>query len=140
MVCTFNPPGVSSAQANNSRARSRIFALGWASPTSRIAASSASSSSVTQWPSVENTRSAMLAAAALVKVMQRIFSGGTLPSNSRITRCTSTWVLPEPALADTKADEPGSEARACVARTASGIFRGAFTIPEAPIRRRPTIP
>ena len=51
-----------------------------AMPASRIAASSASSSSVTQWPRVENTRSAMLAAAALVKVMQRIFSGGTLSS------------------------------------------------------------
>ena len=50
---------------------------GAAIPASRIAASSAASSSVTQWPSVENTRSAMLAAAALVKVMQRIFSGAT---------------------------------------------------------------
>ena len=76
-------------------------------PASRIAASSASSSSVTQWPSVVNTRSAMLAAAALVKVMHRIFSGGTPSSSRRITRCTSTWVLPEPALAETKADAAG---------------------------------
>ena len=29
MVCTFSPPGVSSAQANNSRARMRSFAVGW---------------------------------------------------------------------------------------------------------------
>ena len=68
----------------------------------------------------------MLAAAALVKVMQRIFSGGTSLSNSRITRCTSTWVLPEPALAETNAEAPGSEARACVARTGGGMGRGAL--------------
>ena len=108
-------------------------------PTSRIAASSAASSSVTQWPSVVNTRSAMLAAAALVKVMQRIFSGGTPSSSSRITRCTSTWVLPEPALAETKAEAAGSDARACVARTASGMSGAApspFLDPQ-PAGRRP---
>ena len=31
-------------------------------------------------------------------------SGATSSSNSRITRCTSTWVLPEPAFAETKAE------------------------------------
>ncbi len=101
--------------------RGAVFASGCGMPTARIAASSAASSSVTQWPSVVNTRSAMLAAAALVKVMQRIFSGGTPDSSRRITRCTSTWVLPEPALADTKADAVGSDARACRARTSSGM-------------------
>src|SRR5664279_611358 len=131
MVCTFNPPGVSNAQANSSRARLRKRASSRAIPASRIAASSAASSSVTQSPRVENTRSAILAAAALVKVMQRIFSGDTPLSNSRITRCTSTWVLPEPAFAETNADEAGSEARAWVARTASGIGRGTFTIPRS---------
>ena len=90
MVCTFSPPGVSSAQANNSRARIRNFSFGFGMPALRIAVSSSSSFSVTQWPSVVNTRSAMLAAAALVKVTQRIFSGGTLASSSRITRLTST--------------------------------------------------
>ena len=141
MVCTFNPPGVSSAQANNSRARMRSFVSGRAIPASRIAASSAVSSSVTQWPSVVNTRSAMLAAAALVKVMQRIFSGGTPSSSSRITRCTSTWVLPDPALAETNADEAGSDARACVARTASGILpRGELIRCPRRGRRPPTIP
>ena len=60
-----------------SRAACAASRSGWAMPASRIAASSAASSSVTQWPSVVNTRSAMLAAAALVKVMHRIFSGGT---------------------------------------------------------------
>ena len=63
---------------------------------------------------------AMLAAAALVKVMQRIFSGGTPDNSSRITRCTSTCVLPEPALADTKADAVGSR------RAASDVSRTAF--------------
>src|SRR6266702_1081861 len=140
MVCTFNPPGVSSAQANSSRARILKIASGRVIPASMIAASSALSSSVTQWPRVENTRSAILAAAALVKVMQRIFSGGTPLSNSRITRCTSTCVLPDPALAETNAEDLGSDARACVARTASGIWRGAVTILRSPARRPRTIP
>ena len=82
----------------------------------------------------------MLAAAALVKVMQRIFSGGTPSSNSRITRCTSTWVLPEPAFAETNAEAAGSDARAWVARTASGMGRGAATILQSPSRRLRTIP
>src|ERR1700756_192977 len=132
MVCTFKPPGVSRALANNLRAALRSFALGWGMPASRMASSRAVSSSVTQWPRVENTRSAMLAAAALVKVMQRIFSGGTPDSSSRITRWTRTCVLPEPALAETKAEASGSEARFCAARTASGMGRGAFTIPRSP--------
>ena len=57
-----------------------------------------------------NTRFAMLAAAALVKVRQRIFAGSTPSSSSRITRCASTWVLPEPALAETQAETAGSDA------------------------------
>ena len=82
----------------------------------------------------------MLAAAALVKVMQSIFSGATPVSNNLITRCTSTWVLPEPAFAETNDDEVGFEALACLSRTAPGMGRIAFTIPEAPTRRPPTIP
>ena len=141
MVCTFSPPGVSSAQANSSRARILKFASGRAIPASRIAASSAVSSSVTQWPSVENTRSAMLAAAALVKVMQRIFSGGTPSSSSRITRCTSTWVLPEPALAETNAEAAGIRcARLGGADGVGDWARRGFTIPRSPGRRPRTIP
>src|SRR5688572_12341916 len=34
-------------------------------------------------------------------------------SSSRMTRCVSTWVLPEPALAETQAERAGSEASAC---------------------------
>ena len=66
---------------------------------SSIVSSSAASSSAIHSASRSNTRFAMLAAAALVKVMQRIFAGSTPRSSSRITRCASTWVLPEPALA-----------------------------------------
>src|ERR1700733_3412620 len=132
MVCTFSPPGVSSAQANSFRAVVRSLALGCAMPMAMIAWSSAWSSSVTQWPSVENTRSAMFAAAALVKVTQRIFSGGTPSSSRRITRCTGTCVLPEPALAETKAEAAGSDARTCAARMASGIWRKGFTIARSP--------
>ena len=44
---------------------------------------------------------------------------------------TLSWVVPMTA---------GSDARACVARTASGMVRGAFTIPQPPVRRPPTTP
>ena len=50
MVCTLRPPGVSSAQANSSRAAIAQAGSGRAMPASTIAASSASSSSVTQCP------------------------------------------------------------------------------------------
>ena len=49
---------------------------------SLILSSSAASSSVVHSASVSNTRVAMLAAAALVKVMQRIFPGSS-PRSSR---------------------------------------------------------
>ncbi len=39
--------------------------------------------------------------------------GGTPSRSSRITRHTSTVVLPEPAFAETHAELPGSEACAC---------------------------
>ncbi len=109
MVCTFSPPGVSSARANSRRASARRRASGAMLDRSRMASSSAASSSVVQCGSVSNTRFAMLAAAALVKVMQRIFSGSTPASSRLITRCASTWVLPEPALAETQAETSGSD-------------------------------
>ena len=106
MVCTFRPPGVSSARANSRRANAR---RGPRHPARRSTDRRIErpSSSVVQCPSVSNTRLAMLAAAALVKVRQRIFSGATPASSRLITRCASTWVLPEPALAATQADTPG---------------------------------
>ena len=48
MVCTFSPPGVSSAEANSRRARARCAALGLAPVESAISSSSAASSSAVQ--------------------------------------------------------------------------------------------
>ncbi len=80
---------------------------------------------------------AMLAAAALVKVMQRIFSGTVPASIRRMTRLTSTCVLPDPALAATKADTAGSEASVCAALTSGGMTR---LMRRLQCRRSPTIP
>ena len=66
MVCTFRPPGVSSASANSLRARASRLASTRLTPVLRISFSSASSSSVVQPASRSNTRFAMLADAALV--------------------------------------------------------------------------
>ena len=70
-------------------------------------------------------RSAMLAAAALVKVRQRICAGGVPSSSRRTTRWVSTWVLPLPALADTQAEVFGFEARAWRSRKRPGMARAA---------------
>jgi len=78
---------------------------------------------------------AMLAAAALVKVRQRIFSGATPASRRLITRCANTWVLPEPALAATHAETPGSETSPCRRSTSGGMMLGdligAFSLPAS---------
>ena len=71
--------------------------------------------------SSRNTRADMFAAAAFVKVRQRMREGGAPASSRRSTRCTSTWVLPEPALADTQAELSGFEARCCSFRVGEGI-------------------
>src|SRR5262249_46762504 len=123
MVCTFSPPGVSSAMANRRRASVRRAASGWIFEIRAMAVLSAVSSSAVQRRSSSNTRFAMLAAAALVKVMQRIFAGLTPSSRSRITRCASTWVLPEPALAATHAETAGSDASICTRMRSAGISR-----------------
>jgi len=83
MVCTFKPPGVSSAEANSRRARARCTALGLWPVESAISWSSAASPSAVQPASRLNTSFAMLAAAVLVKVMQRILAGST-PRSSRL--------------------------------------------------------
>ena len=146
MVCTLRPPGVSSARAKSRRARAR-FAPGNEVPSvkpdrSRTAASRAASSSVVQCASVSNTRFAIFAAAALVKVMQRIFSGSTPASSRLITRCASTCVLPDPALAATHAETAGSDTAACTRRTSEGMtfgdLMGSRSRPRD--RRSPTIP
>src|SRR5579871_748602 len=123
MVCTFSPPGVSKARAKSRRASARRAGCRPSDPRP-MARSSASSSSAIQLPSVSNTRLAMLAAAALVKVRQRIFSGSTPASSRLTTRCAKTWVLPDPALAATQADTPGSQTSFCRRRTSAGMTSG----------------
>ena len=140
MVCTFSPPGVSSALANSRRAMARCVASGVLPVASLIFSSSAASSSVVHSASVSNTRVAMLAAAALVKVMQRIFAGSSPRSSRLITRCTSTCVLPEPALAETNTERSGSAAAIWRALAASGISRARLMTRPRFRRRRPPIP
>ena len=76
MVSIFRPPGVSTARANSVRASRTCARVGVAPSSSVSSATRLSSSSVTQRPSRSNTRIAMLAAAALVKVRQRMRPGG----------------------------------------------------------------
>ena len=112
-----------------------------AMPASRIAASSAASSSVTQWPSVENTRSAMLAAAALVKVMQRIFSGGTPFEQQPDHPLHQHMGLARTGIGrdEGRGRRDRRRAPAWRGRRRESV-RGAFTIPRSPSRRPPTIP
>src|ERR1700730_9121473 len=109
MVWILSPPGVSNAHANKRRAAARR-SPSLRAPTSWISLSHAASSRVVYLASVSYGLVSVLAAAALVNVRQRIFPGSVPSSNRRITRCASTWVLPEPALAETHADTDGSEA------------------------------
>src|SRR5262245_47497144 len=134
MVCTFNPPGVSSARANSRRASARRLAGG--PGRMPMAASSAASSSVVQRPSLSNTRLAMLAAAALVNVRQRIFSGATPASSRLITRSASTCVLPEPAFAATQAETPGSDTSPCTRSTSTGMTLGDLLMADYSWRTR----
>src|SRR5262245_34248712 len=111
MVWTLRPPGVSMARANRRRASARR-SLKMTSPVSSCSLPVRSSSeSLSHSAKVENRRSAISAAAARVKVRQRMRAGGVPPSMRRTTRATSTWVFPDPALAATKAESAGSEAR-----------------------------
>lgn len=55
-------------------------------------------------------RSAISDAPAFVKVRQRMFSGGTPPSNRRNTRAVRTCVLPVPADADSQTCTSGAAA------------------------------
>ena len=111
MVWIFRPPGVSMARANRRRAKASLAASGAGAPVSTIAAVELGVVEAVHVASVLKTRAAMLAAAALVKVRQRTPDGGAPSRSRRSTRWASTWVLPEPALADTQAEEAGFEAR-----------------------------
>ena len=140
MVCTFRPPGVSIATANNLRASARMRAEG-CRPSALICASRPASSSAVHSDNVSKTRVAILAAAALVNVMQRIFSGAVPVSSRRITRSVRTCVLPDPALANTQAETAGSDGfllrlddggRRRLAQTRSLEFSVVFTAERRP--------
>ena len=144
MVWIFSPPGVSSARAKSRRASRISSAVGRAAlqRRDRLARARLPAASPIRRACRRRGR-AISAAATLVKVRQRIAAGSAPASSSRMTRCVSTCVLPEPALAMTQADERGSEALAldwCVVRsTASSQSRRIIRRPlrpTRPIRRR----
>ena len=110
MVWIFIPPGASSTWANSCRAR-RIVAASGAWPV-RVSSqpASLSSAAVAQSASRSDRRFDISAAAALVKVRQRIFAGGVPASISDSTRSVSTLVLPVPAEAATQTLASGSAA------------------------------
>ena len=76
----------------------------------------AASSSAAHLVSSANSRFSISAAAALVKVMATMCSGGTPFSSRRRNRSVRTLVFPVPALADTQAEMSGSAASRCQRR------------------------
>ena len=121
IVWIFNPPGVSSVRAKSLRAARKSPLAGSGAPTLMISALRSPSASWVHFASLSKTPEAIFAAAALVKVRQRSFEGATPCSRSRITRLASTWVLPEPALAETHTDWSGLEALCCLPSVSCGI-------------------
>src|SRR5271167_698660 len=113
MVWILSPPGVSIVRANSLRAKSRSASAGPGAPERTIACASFSFESVVHLPSSLKTRDDMLAAAALVKVRQRMALGRPLANHQPKPACTRTFAFPEPALAETQAQASGSEARCC---------------------------
>ena len=148
MVWILRPPGVSTVRANNRRAASRSPIPGAAEPVPAMASRNGPSSSVAHRDRSLKTRIDMLAAAALVKGRHRMRDGGTPESSRRSTRCARTCVLPDPAMADTQADRPGSEARRWRSTVSAGGAKpmaGASDEAVIPLPRRrahpwPTIP
>ena len=126
--------------AGRARARTSSRALArLRSPASaRSSANSRSrvlSSAVAHSPSRVCRRSAISAAAALVKVRHWMRPGSAPASIRRRMRSVSSLVLPDPAEASTKAETRGSDASAVRGWRAGG--RGSWHSPPAPpIRRR----
>ena len=121
------------------RARARTAPARWTAsrPMARPAAravrgASAGSSSVTHLPSVFCSRTAISAAAALVKVRHWMRSGAEPVSIRRSSRSVSSLVLPDPADAPTKAETDGSDAWSCSALARS---RGDAPSPQPPPAR-----
>ena len=140
IVWIFRPPGVSSVRAKSFRAAANCWAPGIGAPVATIRPPRSSSASCVQSASLSNTRAAMFAAAALVKVRQRIFEGATPCRRSRTTRLASTCVLPDPALAETQTDWFGFDALCCLPSVPAGISKDVIII-RRPLARRPaTIP
>ena len=113
MVCTLSPPGVSSARANSRRASAPcgLAALRCARRWRRRARHRRA------WSSAERVEDALrhIGSGRLGEGDAEDFSGATPASSRLITRCASTRVLPEPALAATHAETPGSETSPCIA-------------------------
>ena len=126
MVCTLRPPGVSSASANSCRARRRSAAEGRATPAACIAASRPASSSRVHLRSSSNTRFAMLAAAALVKVMQRMRAGIDAGQQQPDHALRQHMGLAGAGVGRDKGGMAGSDASICRSVTAGGISRGAL--------------
>ncbi len=114
MVWIFMPPGQSTTWANSRRARVRMSASGRAPVRSARRSSRRSSRSVAHWASVLLMRIDISAAAALVKVRQRMRDGWVPASIRRSTRSVSTLVLPVPAEAPTQTEHSGSLALRCL--------------------------
>ena len=151
-AATATPPAGSAAAATGrrrgscrcacrpaGRARARTAPAPWSASASdgstRSACSSlasAVSSSVTHLPSVFCSRTAISAAAALVKVRHWMRSGAAPVSIRRSSRSVSSLVLPDPAEAPTKAETVGSEAWSCSALARS---RGDAPSPQPPPAR-----
>ncbi len=110
MVRMRKPSGASMVSAKRRRARAASSSP--AGRPNRAARSFASCSGVSaaHWPRRSFSRLAISAAAALVKVRQRMRCAGVPASNRREMRSTSTRVLPVPALADTQTEPLGSAA------------------------------
>ena len=136
MVRILSPPGVSSTSANSSRARVRSSSVAARPSRPPRSSCSAASLAIAHLPRRSLSRLAISAAAALVKVRQRILPGGVPASSRREIRSMRTRVLPVPALADTQTDWVGSAARIW-APVAPPTVRGASLIPRL---RRSTIP
>ena len=111
--CACRPAGRAPWRTARAR-RASVCSVGSTS-SSRSSPSSAASSSVTHLPRVFCSRTAISAAAALVKVRHWMRSGLAPASIRRSSRSVSSLVLPEPAEAATKADTAGSEASSCSA-------------------------
>ncbi len=115
-------------RANSRRARARCGrAAGLAGGSFDLGVERGVGAACSSPPTCRTRAFAILAAAALVKVMQRILAGPTPRSSRLMTRCASTCVLPEPALAETKAEVSGSAASICTLMTSGGNGAGAFT-------------